>query len=259
MIAYLLHEMPEDYRAEFSEDWMADAALHEELRRVEAELIDEYVRGDGAPERRSRIESFLLSEDGQEKKLEFARALHQELAPPRHGSVSFPPARGSRAWLGAAAAIVILAGASAWLALENRALDKRVGELTAASKLQMGPPAGMPAGSVFETTLPLDSLRGTNRDTAIALPRGASVVRLDLELESGDESADTSAEVTASGTAIWREWPVREERRGGVLVASIWIPVALLAPGNYEIRLSAAGKALANYRMYVPTRPAGGP
>ena len=244
MIAYLLHEMPEDDRADFSEDWMADAALHEELRGVEAELIDEYVRGDGTSERRSRVESYLLSQDGQEKKLEFARALHRELVPPGRRSVP-------RAWLGAAAAIVVLAGASAWLALENRALHERMGELRATSKLPVGSPVGAPAGSVFEAMLPLDSLRGANRDTTIALPRGASVVRLDLEMESGDESADTAAEVSAAGAAIWRQWPVREERRGSVPVASIWIPAALLAPGHYEIRLTAAGKALAYYRVDV--------
>ena len=250
MIAYLLHEMPDDYRADFSEDWIADPALHEELHRVEAELIDEYVRGDGAPERRSLIESYLLSQDGQRKKVEFAKALHRELGAPRHRNV-FP------AWLGAAAAIVVLAGASAWLALENRALHGRVAELSAASKLPVGSPAGLPAGSVFEAMLPLDSLRGANRDTTIAVPRGAAVVRLDLEMESGDESADASAEVSVSGTAIWREWPVREEQRGSVPVASIWIPAALLAPGSYEIRLTAAGKALAYYRVYVTTRQAG--
>ena len=115
MVAYLLHEMPEDYRADFSEAWMADPALHAELRRVEAELMDEYVRGDGASERRSRVETYLLPQDGQEAKLEFARALHQELSSPR-------PRRVSWAWLGAAAAIVVLAGLSAWFAWENRAL-----------------------------------------------------------------------------------------------------------------------------------------
>ena len=48
MIAYLLHEMPEGCRSDFSEDWTADAALHEELHKAGAELIDKYVRGDGA-------------------------------------------------------------------------------------------------------------------------------------------------------------------------------------------------------------------
>ena len=243
MIAYLLHEMPEDRRASFSEDWMADAVLYEEIHRVEAELIDEYVRGDGTPERRSRIERYLLSQEGQEQKLEFARALHQELVPRRQQRTSWT-------WLGAAAGIVVLIGGSAWLAFENRALNGRVEELRAAVKL----PASQPAGSVFEAMLPLDSLRGVNRDTTIAVPRGAAVVRLDLEMESGDESADTSAEVSASGTAIWREWPVREERRGSVLVASIWIPAALLVPGQYEIKLTASGKALAYYRLDVAAR-----
>jgi hypothetical protein len=244
MIAYLLHEMPEDQRASFSEDWMAEPALYDEIHRVEAELIDEYVRGDGTPERRSRIEKYLLSQDAQEQKLEFAKALHQELVPRRQRGTSL-------AWLGAAAAIVVLSVGSAWLTFENRALHQRVETLQAAAKLRVI----QPAGSVFETLLPLDSLRGVNRDTTIALPPGTSVVRLDLEMESGDESADTSAEVSASGSSIWREWPVREERRGSVLVASIWIPAALLTPGHYEIRLSAAAKALAYYRLDVMGRP----
>src|ERR1700722_12016305 len=130
MIAYLLHEMPEDHRASFSEDWMAEPALYEEIHRVEAELIDEYVRGDGTPERRSRIEKYLLSQDGQEQKLEFAKALHQELQPGRPGKFSWR-------WLGAAAAIVVLSVGSAWLAFENRALHQRVETLQAAAKLPL--------------------------------------------------------------------------------------------------------------------------
>jgi hypothetical protein len=244
MIAYLLHEMPEDRRASFSEDWMAEPTLYEEIQRVEAELIDEYVRGDGSPERRSRIEKYLLSQDGQEQKLEFARALHQELMPHRQRTIS-------RAWLGAAAAIVVMAGGSAWLAFQNRALHERVEELRAAATL----PSGQPAGAVFRALLPLDSLRGVNHDTSIALPSGTSIVRLDLEMDPGDESADTSAELSASGKSIWRVWPVREERRGTVLVASLWIPAALLTPGHYEIRLSASAKALAYYRLDVVASP----
>ena len=107
---------------------------------------------------------------------------------------------------------------------------------------------------MFEATLMLDTLRGANRDTTIAVPSGASIVRLNLEMEAGDASADTSAEVSLSGAAVFREGPIREERRAGVLVAPIWIPAALLAPGHYEIRLTAAGKSLAYYRLNVAAR-----
>jgi len=60
LIAYLLHRMPEEARASLAEQWLADPALHEQLRMAEAELLDAYARGEAAPEDRQAIETWLL-------------------------------------------------------------------------------------------------------------------------------------------------------------------------------------------------------
>jgi hypothetical protein len=239
LIAYLLHEMPEEDRAAFCEEWIADAQLHEDLRMMEAELLDSYVRGEGSVVQRGRIEEYLLSQEGQAKKVAFARSLQQAVRSRERRPVLW-------AWMGMAAAILLLAGTSLWLWRENLLLRGKVDELHAVSRV--------PAGPVFTVTLPLDLLRGTARDKTVELPRDASVLRLDLEMEAGDQSALSTVDVSSATGVVWHQSPVREERRGAAMVASVWIPAAQLPAGRYEIRLSADGKAQAYYRMVVTSR-----
>ena len=45
MIAYLLHEMPEAERTAFAERWFNEPELYERVQMAEAELLDEFARG----------------------------------------------------------------------------------------------------------------------------------------------------------------------------------------------------------------------
>jgi hypothetical protein len=242
LIAYLLHETTEEERLAFSEKWISDADLHEQLRMMEAELLDAYVREDVGPERRRRIEMYLLNSERQQEKLALARALHDEL----------PRVRRAIPWapVAAAASILVLAGGTLWLVRENGSLRREVLEARVDLQRQR------PAGSTLAVTLPADAIRGAVRETSIAIPSGAEVVRLELELEPGDQSQSATVEVSLAGRVIWSQNPIEEQARGGTLVATVWIPAGFLTPGRYEVKLSSDGSALAYYHFSI--NPPGG-
>jgi hypothetical protein len=234
--AYLLHTMPEDERAALAERWMTDPDLYGQLCASEADLLDAYVRNQVSPGERALIEQHLLGSDSQRRKLAFAAALRTAL-----------PAAERRwpAWVlpAVAAAMVALVAAAGWFGQQNHRLRREVAGLRA----QPLPP---PAGNVYATSLPLNGVRGAADERRVTIPTGAEMVRLDLELEPGDESATYSATISALSTGdgiVWREEPVRPIPRGTAFVAPVWIPATVLVPGRYEVALTTGGKAIAYY------------
>ena len=236
LIAYLLHTMPEDARGELGEQWMSDPELHEQLRMAEAELLDGYVRCELDSDRRSRVETYLLSSESQRRKLIFARALQTAVSPyPRRGVAWRPLAFGS------AAAALVLAGVAIWFAGQNRNLQR---ELIQARNVPRPASAG-----VYAAALAPDVSRGTSSESAIPVPADAQLMRFDLELGPGDETPSYSVTLLSSGRTLWREEPIRGERRGLAFVAPVWIPSVLLKPGIYELKLDAAGTTVNYYRF----------
>src|SRR6185369_1719494 len=121
------HRMPEEARASLAEQWLADPALHEQLRMAEAELLDAYARGEASPEDRQAIEIWLLTSASQRDKLAFAEAL--TIALPGPPAPAAPRLVAGRAWrwlAAAAAAIVLLTGGVWWLARQNVALRQQI-------------------------------------------------------------------------------------------------------------------------------------
>lgn len=239
--AYLLHRMPEEERAAFAERWMTDPELYQQLREHEAELLDAYVRNEVASGDRALIERHLLGSGSQRRKLAFAEALHTAL-----------PATSRRkpSWLvaAAAAAVIAVAAGAVWLVRQNQELRREM------AAVRMQTPTPLPSGSVYATLLPLNDVRGAADERRLAIPAGAEIVRLDLELESGDETSSYAATLSAmsSGAAIvWSEEPVRASGRGAAFVAPVWIPAAVLVPGRYEVSLKSGGKAIAFYRFVI--------
>src|SRR6185436_1582237 len=108
VIAYLLHQMSEADRAAFAERSLDDAELHAQVRAVEADLFDDYVRGRLAPDERTRLERYLLGSAHQQQKLAFAEALARTF-PARA-----PSATAARLLVAAAALILVLAGTAGW-------------------------------------------------------------------------------------------------------------------------------------------------
>lgn len=233
MIAYLLDEMSEADRAAFVDRWFTDPELYEQLLMAEADLLDEYARGGLRGRQRRQVEKSLLASNLQRDKLRFATFLRDVLPEPKTMSVPW-------AWI-AAALLLISTGLSIWLGLENSKLQSQI------AKLQASVPP--PVSGLLTLDVPADTFRGASAESTAKLAAGVSVLRLELELRPGDESLSYSATVSAGNRTVWTEGPVRPEALSGAYVARVWIPAALLAPGEYSVNLAAPGRPPAYYRF----------
>ncbi len=242
MIEYLLHEMPEGERAAFAERWFTEPDLYERLQTVEAELLDDCVRGKVSRGQRRKIEQYLLDSEYQQRKMAFAAALHAAL--PRPKIVRVP-------WLAVVAALLVVSlAASLWLGLQNRRMQTEVAQLERVSR----PAAGVvnPDG-IYAVGLPSDTLRGASAENAVRLPKGVRLLRMELELPPGAASVAYSATLLSGSRAVWSEGPLHPEGRGAASIATVWIPAeaAILGPGDHTVRLDAAGSQSVYYRFTI--------
>jgi hypothetical protein len=238
LIAYLLHQIPEEERLDFAGEWFADQDLCDELTMVEAELFDGYARGTLPEAQRELVAKFLLTSEEQRRKLNFATTLGTALAKPQ------PPAR-RMPWLALAAALIVgLAGVMAWMAVQNHHLR---GEI-ANERASAARPA--PDGAYTASLAPQD-LRGASREPVVQVPPGAGMLRLELELPEGEKRASYGAAVLNGGRRIWREEPVKSQEKEGTTVAVVWIPADILTAGTYTVVLEAEGGPVAGYRVRI--------
>src|SRR5262245_47774225 len=102
LVRYLLGELTPEEQALVEARYLADSEFHDELRAVERDLIDQYVRGELADT--AAFESRFLTSPSRRQKVEFARALAKTKPPGRHVAQS--------TWLPVAAAVAIAVGAA---------------------------------------------------------------------------------------------------------------------------------------------------
>jgi hypothetical protein len=234
LIAYLLHQMPEEDRQAFAERWMDDAELHEALRLTEAELLDSYARGELPMAQRRRVEACLLNSERQQIKLGFARSLQDAVSRSRR--------RRPRWTLQVAAAIIVaLAGGILWLAHQNSLLRQQ------AARKETAAPVPGPLYSVLLSP----ETREPDSPPRLQLPPQTEAVRVDLELDGGEGEEGLSAVLSLTGRAVWTVRPIQIVRLAHLSVARVWIPSHILQPGEYSIELLSNGTPAGSYRFRV--------
>jgi hypothetical protein len=75
IIKYLLNELSEDDQSRFEEAYFSDGSLFEQVRALEEELIDDYVKGDLSGRDRRGFERHYLASAERRAKIETARQL----------------------------------------------------------------------------------------------------------------------------------------------------------------------------------------
>ena len=75
IIAYLLEELPEEDAVQFEEECFARESWPSEINLIEEDLIDDYLRGELAPERRRHFEQNYLTTAARRERVRMAAAL----------------------------------------------------------------------------------------------------------------------------------------------------------------------------------------
>jgi len=136
MKRYLLGDVSEKEQLQIEQEFLVNDDVFEEMLMIEEELIDAYVEGDLSTGDQVQFEKHILAQPDRRQRVAFARALKTlvgkvpiEAAPDRarpeqlswwrwvFASPFAQPSRAGRVW--AAASVVIVLGASAWLAKET--------------------------------------------------------------------------------------------------------------------------------------------
>jgi hypothetical protein len=236
LIAYLLHQMPDEERAAIAEQWANDPELHKDLRTAEAELLDSYARGELDTWQRSRVEACLLTTEEQRRKLEFAQGLAAVINQGRRRAPS---------WIVIAASIGVLAllAASIWLARENGRLRATIAGMQRSAR-------PIP-GNFLAAAVPPGIVRGVAHQNEVKILPGINMLRLDLELEDRGNEQAYSVVVSAAGLNVWSESPIPPELRGLAWVVPVWIPAGVLVPGVYSASLETRGGRVQVYQFTI--------
>lgn len=269
LVRYLLGQLGPDEQARIEELYLADPDIHEELRAVERDLIDQYVHGALAD--RAAFEAHFLTSPRRRERVEFARALMQSLSPA-------PVVDSSRAlerepwlaatrrflrpspltWRLAGAMLIVLVGA--WLLLSR--WRQPAPETEVAHRPQpptqvvpLEPPPSPPSSvaplpaqppSVVMAILVLAPGSTRNGDETPTLTIGkAAQVRLALHLEPGDYRSYEATIRTPEGKAVWSAQRLRLENTSSGRAVVVRLPAARFTSNDYTVTLrgvTAAGE-----------------
>jgi hypothetical protein len=246
---YVLDTLEEESRLKLEELLVKDSDAFEALGVIEDELTEEYLDGALGEAEKLGFERHYLSAPDRAREPEFFSALRARASVSAAGQphVSrWDPARWFRpvslqpAWLGAAAAVLVLSlAANAWLALAP----------TSWGRLGTSVPTFALAAGV---------LRGEGTLARVVIPPDAEVVRLALDLPSDDYPFYDASLYDVDGNEIWAQSRLKAKETRERIVLSLLLPTPLLPYGDYQVKVSGATEqgepeALASYTFRVIT------
>lgn len=237
LIRYLLRELPEDQVEEIEQRYFTNEDSFDELRRIEAELIDSYVTGELDSDQMKKFEQLYLSMPEGRSRVQFAEALRAKASELPKPAASF----GFKKWSAVhvlAAVLAVFAIAGAWmvwelihLRAENQSAQKKIQQLQkksdelqkqSATKIQeltkqldsarMGedvqPPepihGAQPPKPTFLAMLMTPGVaRGASGMQTVSLDKGINFVRFELKLDRDPFPAYRVSLQTADGEELW--------------------------------------------------------
>jgi hypothetical protein len=278
---YLLGQLPEPEAERLDELSIADDECADRITAAEHDLVDAFARGELQGIELERFRSRYLTTPAGHEAVRFARALQSldENPVPAIASAAGPgppPFVNGRSRLrerlALAAVVVILAGASGWLVLENRTLRGRLtsaessrDELQRAREAEARPPAETaprPLGPsspppTLATLVLAPQLRSTGQLPTVAMTGGTSELPVRLDLEPVDYPSYAAVLATSTGDRqLWRADGLIARTAGGRQTLGLRLPAAVLSPQVYLIRLSGvpsrgAPEVVGEYRFAV--------
>jgi hypothetical protein len=264
-VRYLLGQLPEEERLRLEEAYFSEGGSFEEMLAVEDDLFFDYVTGQLAGGDRAAFEQRFLANDAGRRKLAFADALIRALKARQEGntskSVAEPATRTARwspvmQW-GLAAAAVVFAAASVWLA---RDLTRTRADLSAAQSEAQRAAAAQPASppqrlpSVVAISLAPGLTRGNSDARRIQIAQGADIVRVQLQLVEPASAGSRRVIVrTADGNEVWSQLVPLQ---AGDEALTIDVNAAVFTTADYEIVVAASpGERPLSYAFTALRRP----
>jgi len=258
---YLLGQLPESETERLDEQSIADDECAELVRAVEYDLADAFVRGELHGTELEYFRARFMTTSRRREAVRFAEALQSLAVPSGQPRVPEPshgerPAGGPRwtRWL-LVAAVFVLAMASAWQAFDNRALrarlagaesarealerDRQRRDADASQRRATVQPSAGAEQTPLATLVLAPQLRGASRVPTLALTGSSGDLVVRLDLEPVDYPAYTAMLLTATGTReAWRADQLSARSIGGQKTLDLHLPVTVLSPQEYVIRVS---------------------
>ncbi len=220
---FLSGSLPEAERLSMQERFFLDEEYFNQMRFAEAELLDEYVRGE-LPANEMEGARRYVTESSQRERLSFARALAASAAESSWTAAAEPGGTGRRWWL-----VAILAAAAAMLAWLVREILVLRGRLDRKA-------ASVAEGPAFRIAAAIGGVARTK------IPAGTRLVCLEVDLgPAGDHAPPYTVDVrTVAGETVWSQ---RADAAGQPPKVNVWLPADKLAPATYEAALAGVGKS----------------
>ncbi len=250
LVRYLLGELPDDDAGDLEQAVLTDGGLFEELRAIEDDVVDAYVRDELSSGQKRRFESrFLATAEGRSR-VAMARglvaAVDRRPAPAASGETLWqrlgrflvPPAPAARwAW---AAALVLAVG----LAWAGRDLLPR-GPF-ARDPIAHDPVADAPIRTETVSFL-LSRVRDSVAPPRVALASDVRIVELQVDLEGDDGRRRFRARLESSSVGELRRWPeLFPQTTDWGRALTLALPAGLLSPGRYLVTVEVLGSPGSN-------------
>jgi len=237
---WLLHTLPADEAAILEQQLLTDEDFGERLRAAEADLLDDYARGNLAADENAVAAERFAATARDRLRVRIARALARitqrsserlDVARHRrHGLAERMDRSGRRARVRRIAAVGVLASACA-LVVAVIGLNQRMTTLN-------------PPRTDAETTITLlaDSQRGANA-RRIELPRSAAMLRLQAEVDGSDPNAHYALSIDDDGRTVFSASGIGVRESGAYRFVEVALDARKLAAGSHRVNVVAEGSA----------------
>jgi hypothetical protein len=230
--AYLLGTAVEADSESLEVEYFDRATALESVEAVVESRIEDYLSGRLTADDRRRFEEYYLASPVHRRRVEMIRRLSAGKSP----VVAQRPSRAYVPVLAAAAVLVLLAGAAAWLS--SRSPRDEAVQTTQAVTLP--PSAAAPARRVLDWALSPIAVRSASESPALVVPAGTDVVRLRLDADAAVPPLTRGRVVirTVAGADVWAG-PIVPDPPSAPALAAADVPAERLVPDDYTVTLLA--------------------
>jgi hypothetical protein len=278
---YLFSALPAEETERLDELSFTDDRFVQELRAVEDDLVDAYVRGELEARLHTQFETRYLSSPLRQQKVALAKALHdykvenrqpvQQRNQPSALRTFFPGFLTNRAWQWTfAAVLLVLIGLSGWLIFQKRRVNQvPQNELTRNSAEKDSVAIGNqshelqpnltkpgaetiseeknkpePGGAVAIASIALaPQVRSETAVPAVSVKSATGYVAVGLDLEPNEYSL-YRVELLRQSTreVLWRSNNLSSRKHDGDQTVNVRLPAGLLRSESYVLRVSGLSK-----------------